>query len=90
MTIGLLSQVQDAVELGLVDDMNEMSSGGGGRGLLPAGDAFIRLSTYVEFGVQPLPAFNGQAKQPHMTVHPCSHLYHRQCVLLIGKSCAVV
>lgn len=74
MTIGLLSQVQDAVEAGLVDDMNEMSSGGGGRGLLPAGDAFIRLSTYVEFGVQQLPAFNGTAKQPHMTFQLGAHI----------------
>lgn len=68
MTIALLSQIEEAVDSGLVDDMNEMtSSGGGGRGLLPAGEAFIRLSTYVEFGVQKLPAFQGQAKKPHMT-----------------------
>lgn len=62
----LLNQVNEAVEEGLLEDMTETTSGGG-RGLLPAGEAFVRISMYVEFGVQKLPAFKGKAKAPHLT-----------------------
>lgn len=44
-------------------DMSEVSKGGGGGRLLPAGYAFGRLVRYVEFGMQPQ-EYQGQAKQP--------------------------
>lgn len=44
-------------------DMSEVSKGGGGGRLLPAGYAMARLVRYIEFGMQPQ-EYQGTAKDP--------------------------
>lgn len=59
-----LQEMQAAIALAAQTgpDMNVATKGGGGR-LLPAGYAFGRMISYVEFGNQPQ-EFKGQAKDP--------------------------
>lgn len=49
------------VNVAALDDMTEVKSGGGSRGLLPTGTALVRLSGYVEFG-NFIQEFQGQKK----------------------------
>ena len=51
------------VNVAALDDMTEVKSGGGSRGLLPKGTALVRLSSYVEFGTH-VQEFKGQKKPP--------------------------
>lgn len=59
MSFDILSNVNVAA----LDDMTEVKSGGGSRGLLPTGSALVRLCSYIEFG-NAAQEFNGQKKAP--------------------------
>lgn len=60
MSNKFLNMAKDAVQSGVLHDLNETTTGGGGR-LLPAGMALAMLTGYVESGMQPQ-EFQGKPK----------------------------
>lgn len=62
-TINFLELAQN-IDVTTLDDMTETTTGGGAkRGLLPAGIAFVRFTSYIEYGNQPQ-QFEGKKQDP--------------------------
>lgn len=53
--------ILNSVNVAALDDMTEVKSGGGSRGLLPEGTALVRLCSYIEFG-NDVQEFDGKKK----------------------------
>jgi hypothetical protein len=63
MLNNLLQEAQVAVNEGVVNDMTEVTKGGGGGKIWPAGPVLARLVEVVELGNRAV-SFEGQAKDP--------------------------
>lgn len=58
-----ISNLLGNIDVNQLNDMTQVQTGGGSRGLLPAGTAIVRLCSYIEFGSH-VQEFNGQKKPP--------------------------